>query len=93
MAPCFDVAEACEAEGHCRLVKAFDSGHKKIMFVGRHRVTVRASEGNVKETTIGSVCARLLDSVGAERKTGKAPMGWMEKQLSAYLDHRRKVKR
>jgi len=79
-----DLVQMVDAIGHFRVHKAFDSNVKKVTFACRLPV-----ECNGTRTCLGSCISRLFVSSGAERKLGKAPMGWMERVLGVYLRQRR----
>ena len=81
-----DLDAACDAIRHCKFQKAYESSQIKIQFAAQAAVKV---EPNIK-TTIGSVVSRLLVSQIATRKYGKAPPGWMERELNKVLAQQRK---
>ena len=74
--------------GLCKLVKAYDVGQKKLLFVGGGIITVAH-----KTTTIRSAVSRLLTSLGLVRKQGVAPAGFLERELVKQLELAKKMRK
>ncbi len=72
--------DVCDAVTYCRIHKAFDSKKAKVQFAAPALLQF----GNAT-TTVGSILSRMITSQGLARKYGKAPPGWMERQLANLL--------
>ena len=65
---------------HCKIAKCYNKDERRLVFSLPLAINCAG-----RNTTLSSLVARLLVSSGLTRKTGVAPMGFLERQLSNVI--------
>ena len=82
-----EINEIMDIIPYCKVSKMYDSAHKKLTFAMPMSIVV-----GEKRSTLASAVSRLLTSYGTTRKTGSAPAGFLERQLSTVLGNSKHAK-
>ena len=83
-----DLQHVCDDLRYFRFQKAHESSQIKLQFAAPVLVQVEFENGKKVSTSLASLISRLLVSQGMTRKMGKAPAGWMERQISKAIEKR-----